>query len=385
MKTTTQLVFDHHGRDYGQVEIRVTIGRKVRYFATGVRCNRADFVAGKVVNVLGANELNERLAMLYGRVCQEVNAALENNAAVAIEDIRRKIWRVMEDHSGEPVVIDWINSQLPLLNVSAGTMKHYKPLINRLEAFGEIRQWRDITMESITRFDAFLHGVKPALSEAAIYNYHKCFKAMLNRADRFGKIDRNPYERLKGRFSRGEKESVEYLTESELGRLESLELPDGSEMARARDLFVFQAYTGLSYSDAQAFDMDLYKWDGKRWVYVGERIKTGVPFVSILLPSVVEVLKKYDMQVPALDNHVYNRDLKALGVMAKIKTKMHSHLARHTFATMMLRNGAKIENVSRMLGHTNIRQTMRYAKVLAESVMDDFEMLETKLNKKGSL
>jgi site-specific recombinase XerD len=50
---------------------------------------------------------------------------------------------------------------------------------------------------------------------------------------------------------------------------------------------------------------------------------------------------------------------------------------------MMLRNGAKIENVSRMLGHTNIRQTMRYAKVLAESVMDDFELLEQALTKKG--
>ena len=97
----------------------------------------------------------------------------------------------------------------------------------------------------------------------------------------------------------------------------------------------------------------------------------------------VAVLKKYDMQVPSMDNHVYNRQLKALGVMAKIRTKMHSHLARHTFATMMLRNGAKIENVSRMLGHTNIRQTMRYAKVLAESVMDDFELLEQALTKKG--
>ena len=90
-------------------------------------------------------------------------------------------------------------------------------------------------MESITRFDAYLHTVKPALSDAAIYNYHKCFKALLNRADRFGKIDRNPYERLKGRFSRGEKENVEYLTEDELKRLQKLDLPEKTEMAMARD------------------------------------------------------------------------------------------------------------------------------------------------------
>ena len=49
--------------------------------------------------------------------------------------------------------------------------------------------------------------------------------------------------------------------------------------------------------------------------------------------------------------------------------------ARHTFATWMLRNGAKIENVSRMLGHTNITQTQQYAKVLAESVQNEFDRM----------
>jgi site-specific recombinase XerD len=45
----------------------------------------------------------------------------------------------------------------------------------------------------------------------------------------------------------------------------------------------------------------------------------------------------------------------------------------------MLRNGAKIENVSRMLGHTNIRQTQRYAKVMAESVHEEFAKVAEKL------
>ena len=75
----------------------------------------------------------------------------------------------------------------------------------------------------------------------------------------------------------------------------------------------------------------------------------------------------------------YNRQLKALQVMAGIKTRIHSHLARHTFATYMLRNGVKIENVSKMLGHTNITQTQRYAKVLAQSVHDEWDMIAEKL------
>jgi integrase len=250
-------------------------------------------------------------------------------------------------------------------------------------------------VENIVAFDAFLHtvtkpisdadrkrGVKPEkLSDAGIYNYHKCLKALLNRADSFGKIDRNPYERLKGHFKRGERENVEYLTEDEMRAFEQLSLPTGSALEVARDLFVFQMYTGLPYSDAQAFNIGDYKWDGVAWNHIGERIKTGVPYVSRLLSPAVAILEKYGWEIPKMNNADYNHHLKALGQMAGIKTRLHTHLARHTFATFMLRNGAKIENVSRMLGHTNIVQTQRYAKVLAKSVHDDFETIENLLTK----
>jgi site-specific recombinase XerD len=68
--------------------------------------------------------------------------------------------------------------------------------------------------------------------------------------------------------------------------------------------------------------------------------------------------------------------------MAGIKTRLHSHLARHTFATWMLRHGVSIENVSKMLGHTNIKQTQRYAKVQAQSVYDDFSKVAAKIETK---
>ena len=131
-----------------------------------------------------------------------------------------------------------------------------------------------------------------------------------------------------------------------------------------------------------ALDINDYTWDGERWVRVGERIKTGVPYVSSLLKPALRVLEKHGMKVPRMDNADYNRQLKAIGLMAGIRTRLHSHLARHTFATFMLRNGAKIENVSRMLGHTNITQTQRYAKVLAQSVHDDFDMVERKMSER---
>ena len=168
-------------------------------------------------------------------------------------------------------------------------------------------------------------------------------------------------------------------------KFEAIILPNGSDLDVAHDLFIFQMYTGLPYSDMQAFDIGDYKWDGQRWNRIGQRIKTGVPYVSSLLPPAVKVLEKYDMEIPQMSNAAYNFNLKELQKMAEIKTRLHSHLARHTFATFMLRNGAKIENVSRMLGHTNITQTQRYAKVLAQSVHDDFDMIAEKLGRKAAV
>ena len=138
-------------------------------------------------------------------------------------------------------------------------------------------------------------------------------------------------------------------------------------------------YTGLPFSDMQDFDASDYKWDGKAWRHVGERIKTGVPYVSQLLPPAVKVLEKYGWEIPQLSNADYNRHLKVLGQMAGIKTRLHSHLARHTFATWMLSHDIPIEHVSKMLGHTNITQTQRYAKVLAQSVYDDFSKVAAKM------
>jgi site-specific recombinase XerD len=75
---------------------------------------------------------------------------------------------------------------------------------------------------------------------------------------------------------------------------------------------------------------------------------------------------------------VYNRCLKDIGKALGFRKSLHSHLARHTFATWALRNGVPIEYVSKMLGHTNIKQTQRYAKVMPLDVFREFDKLAEK-------
>lgn len=357
------------------IEVRITHARRSHYISTGVRVRKSEWKNGMIVNRPDALELNERVECLVNNINRIINDRLRDGVPIDAVEVKRAAWNIENGNDGNDDVLDWLVDQIPALNLGDNTRERYVGVSRRIAEFGKFRRWSDVTVENLYAFDTWLRRGSDAISDAGVYNYHKCLKALFNRAVRVGVLAHNPYDRLKGKFKRGDRQSIEYLTEDEIAAFEGLKIMSGTLLAKAHDLFVFQMWTGLSYSDTQTFNIKNYRLVDGQWSYTGLRIKTGVPYVSVLLPPVVEVLERNSWRVPKIDNADYNRCLKLLGQMAGITTQLHSHLARHTFATFMLRHGVKIENVSKMLGHTNITQTQRYAKVLALSVHEDFERI----------
>lgn len=119
-----------------------------------------------------------------------------------------------------------------------------------------------------------------------------------------------------------------------------------------------------------------------RYIYNSIRNGKGAIGTDIIarivdkFPELMEILKKYDYVLPIISNQQYNLRLKIVADYAGLDRNLTVHMSRHTFATMCLNNGVKMENVSKMLGHTNVRTTQQYAKVLNAEVEKDFEMLE---------
>ena len=386
----TIIIYDHKNRgsekDERPLEVRITIDRKSYYINTGIKVRRSEWKAGVIVNRPNSEHLNTRLNIIYKNIENEVNAAIEEGRALDVADIRRRAWIAQMDESSTSL-LDWLSEQVDMLTFASGTLQHYRTMLMRLHEFDGIRRWKDLTIENIYKWDAWLHKLpdqrgEGTISDGAIYNYHKCLKALLNRAVLFDRLKQNPYDRLRGKFKRADKERIDFLTEDEMAAFVSLHPMSGSKMERVRDLFVFQLYTGLSYADTQTFDIADYKQIDGVWKNTGERIKTGVAYTSQLLPPVVEILQRYDMKVPKIDNSEYNLLLKGLGMACGIERTLHSHMARHTFATYMLRHGVPIEHVSKMLGHTNIKQTQRYAKIVAADIHDDFSRIAKELTEK---
>ena len=392
---TTSIVFDHRaksGRDVtGMVEVRITVNRRSYYVSTGVKVERRHFVGGSVVDLYDSREKNERIRIMHARIQEEANRCLEEGAALNVSEVRRRARlacdAALEDDNS---LIAFVEEQTGLMGLRPGTAKHYATLCTRLREYGMMTRISDVTVENLCRWDAWLHtlkcpqsdaerkaGAEPrTVSDAAVYNYHKCLKAVLNRAVLFGRIVSNPYERLRGKFSRGDRGSVEFLTDDEMAAVESLHPVSGTMMAVARDLFVFQMHTGLSYADTQVFDFSQYREVNGKWVVVGHRVKTGVQYVAMLTDECMDILSRYGMTLPKLGNADYNHCLKALGMAAGVSTPLHSHLARHSFATRAKALGVDIANISRMLGHASVVQTQRYAKVQPEQVFADLREIE---------
>ena len=175
----------------------------------------------------------------------------------------------------------------------------------------------------------------------------------------------------------------EYLTEEELERLMAHQF-DKPQLSYARDVFVFAAFTGLSFIDLKELCVsDIKEINGSTWI-VSRRHKTKVPYQVKLLDIPLRILRHYQKpdEERVFPDMAYRMMAKRiLKVMDEIGINKHitMHCARHSFAVLALSKGMPIESVSRILGHTNITTTQIYAKITMQKLASDMEAFEKQL------
>lgn len=186
------------------------------------------------------------------------------------------------------------------------------------------------------------------------------------------------------------KTSRTFLSEDEMKRLLSKEFKI-QRLAEVRDMFLFSCYTGLAYVDAAQLTKNsiIRGSDGTVWIMI-DRTKTGVTANIPLLPQAEKIIFRYEAHpkviitgklLPLISNQKVNAYLKEIATICGITKELSHHCARHTFATTVtLSNGVPIETVSKMLGHSSLKSTQHYAKVLDTKVSRDMWKLSGMLD-----
>lgn len=348
-----------------QIEVRIIGTSTKKFFSTGVKLTSLQFSDKNgftCINHPHSQVLTGRGRYVYNRI----EAFIFSRECRTFSDVGK--WN---KKPGETLLVkDFIQAELSRCQASLATVTHYNSLIKRLDGFGKIKTFTDLTYQNIVEFDGYLRQF--IVSQPTLYKRHNALKRIIKEAINRKLCDSNPYNLFK--VKPGQSKKPVFLNEKEIQQIIDY-TPTVDKVKKVKDLFLFQCFTGLAYVDMSKFDKSYIEIVHGYKVINSSRQKTDQEFITLLLPQAEAILDKYEYTLPKISNQKYNDYIKLLAVGAGIDKRLTSHAARHTFATYLLNKGIPIETVAKAMGHSNIRMTQHYAKLLGKKVVDDMSRL----------
>lgn len=380
---------------------KVNLGTKTTKISTGKSIKQDRWIA--------TNRLRSLLRDSHERVIKEsldhfllkaerfYNEAFKMGSEITLEELKNHIKGVQPKRKTNFLIdlFDFHNSHfLKLVAIderSKASCQKYERSKNLIRKFVKLKYGvndinvNDVSssfiynLESYLKFESEYRGTK-GIQNNSVVKYFKNFQTVCNYAVKMDLIEKNPFRKYDGKLHVTE---ATFLTEDELARIEN-KIFSVERLEKVKDIFLFSCYTGYAPIDAQKLTDSNIILDGNQQLWVKtERQKTKTRANVPILPQTLKIIQKYQYSekglIPKLSNQKMNVYLKEIAHKVGINKKLTYYVARHTFATTVtLGNGIKIENVSAMLGHTTIKQTQHYAKVLDNNVMDDMLKLKEK-------
>lgn len=240
------------------------------------------------------------------------------------------------------------------------TKESYYTLVKGLEDFFPGLRIKDINYDFLERWVNWQRDVKQ-LKQNTIIGRLKALRCLMNEAIKRDvlTVDEDPFKA----YTIGEmKANKEFLTESELRRLERVCVPNGRH-GHVRDAFLFCCYTGLRWGDFVSLQSDQLR----NGVLTVDQLKTGhivkIPLADIFGGRAMAIVCRYhSLEALAAVGHNShcNQIIREIAAAVGIKKRVHWHLARHTCGTLLNQRGLLMQETQHVLGHQRLETTERY-------------------------
>ena len=355
------------------VEIRISYNYKQKYISTGIMLYSNQWKNGKIINCENILILSKILDKQISEVRQVLYTMIEENNInlFSIPEYLRKLRGI------ELGFLDFCNQRAEIrkYNKERDTQERYNRFLRLFNEWGGIKTFNDVNDSNIIAYDKYLEekGMTPY---SKWQNYHRFLNSFILDAVCEGYLHRNPYKWVnisKGKTSVG---IDKCLTPAEFRKIKNTPMPTES-LSKVRDVFVFQTYMCLRYSDLIRFDMKYVQEIKGMKVYITDSKKTRKPFTVPIFPSAMNILNKYGGHLPIISNVKYNLYLKTVAQAAGIDKPLSTHWARHTGATILINEGIDAKIIKKICGHSSTRITEQvYAKILDETVVDAVQDLD---------
>ena len=338
------------------VALRITSKRQTVFYFPGIKVTPGEWNAKKQM-IRGNDRRNLIIGSLKKRM-EDIRIKDEldglNLSAAAIKNL---LYNYVSDSFN-----DFCRAELEKMTLKYGTRKAYKSQITKLSDFRPKIDFRDINFD-------FLEAYKLWLIETRENNTATANKALsvlrtfVKRAKTKGLIKHNPFDGFQIGSQVGNRD---FLTIEELKYLRELLTSDLLDEAQKRVLqyFLFACYTGLRFGDLNTLRHSNIENDMIVISMHKTELRVSIPLSETAKALIPPARHPKDYVFRTFTNQATNRKLKEIMQIAGIKKPVSFHVARHTFATVAITLGIPVEVVSKLLGHTTIKQTMIYAKIV---------------------
>lgn len=270
-----------------------------------------------------------------------------------------------------------------------GTVLRYERTVRYLEEFMQ-QQYHvsdiplnDLTDSFIRNFEYFIKTEKKCEQNATV-KYLKNIKTVIRVALANKWMATDPFVEIKFKQTPSNRE---FLLEEELQILIRKEF-DIPRLEIVRDIFIFCCMSGLAFTDIQHLTPEHIVCDSKGEYWIRKpREKTNNMCNIPLLDIPLQLIEKYrtypecvrkGVILPVPSNQRMNSYLKEIADVCGIKKPLSTHVARHSFACVAVANKVSMESIAKMLGHTDIRTTKIYARILDRTVSEEMQVLRKK-------
>ncbi len=346
-------------------------------------------VRGKGRNV---EELNRYIEATRVRLYQIYRELEENNKVITAERIKniyygngetqRTLLQVFAEHNAQCQQLIGKDYVFKTVQRYESTVRYLKEFMQRKYKLSDIAL-TELTPSFIHEFDIFLKVEKQNTQNAAVVRL-KHIKKMVRIALENDWIKKSPFTGIK---FKQEETNPEFLTIEEIQTITAKNFTIG-RIEQVRDIYLFCCMTGLAFTDVQQLSAEhiVKGQDGELWIRKA-RQKTKNMCNIPLLPLPIKLIEKYANHpecvkngrlFPVPSNQKMNAYLREIADLCGINKRLTTHTARHSYATSVcLANGVSMENVAKMLGHSDTTMTKHYARVLDTSILRDMQKVKS--------
>lgn len=278
-------------------------------------------------------------------------------------------------------------------DMSPATVERYETCYRHTQefirsAFGkEDILLEDVNHKFIADYEFFLKTERNCCHNTAT-KYLKNFKKIIRIALANEWMKKDPFANIKFHLDEVE---PDFLEDHEIKKI--MEKPIAIErLAIVRDTFIFCCFTGLAFSDVKGLKQEHIATDNNGALWIRKRRQKTNNMCNIpLLDIPKQILERYKEHptcikngtlLPVPCNQKMNAYLKEIADICGIEKELRTHTGRHSYATSVcLANGVSMDNVAKMLGHSDTKMTRHYARVLDKSIMRDMTSVNAKFSK----